>query len=93
MLSCVLYITSMWLLTTCWTGCLQKADLEPLVQSSILGWGGQVGDGVGIGPPLGNCGLGRVICGVVVHIGHVPNQAVWEAAPRHAHLLAWHELQ
>ena len=69
------------------------ADLEALVQAGVLSRGREVGDGVGVGPALGNGGLAGVVGRVVVDVGDAADQGVGVAHITHAHLLARHELQ
>lgn len=69
-----------------------KGHLEALVQSSVLSGRGQVGDGVGVGPPLGNGGFRWIVGSVVVDVGDGADEAVWVTQVRHADLLSRHEL-
>jgi len=71
----------------------RAARLQALVQAGVLGGRGEVGDGVGVGAPLGDRGLARVVGRVVVQVGQVADEAVRVAHAGHAHLLARHELQ
>ena len=71
----------------------QTADLETLVQSSILSRRSEIGDSVCIGAPLGNGRLRWVVGSIIVDVGNAADETVGVAQVRHAHLLAWHELQ
>ena len=67
--------------------------LQPLVQTRVLGGGGEVGDGVRVRAALGDGRLRGVVRGVVVDVGGVADEVVRVAVAGHANLLAGHELQ
>ena len=81
-------------LTQLLVGAHQFAQLlQTLVETGVFGRRGQVADGFGIAPTLGDGGFRWVVGGVVVEVRQGADQRVGVAGLAHAHLLTGHELQ